>query len=138
MSSNERFSSPKNIKEITFNRLKTISKSIDINNIHKDKNRKREMNSIFNFKKNFNNLNNQITTNTHSIVNIFNINKKMPLIKKLDSPTRINLSKNSNNNIKILEVLLVEIYYCILQKERKIILLITILNIHFLLIIVLR
>ena len=98
MSSNERFSSPKNIKEITFNRLKTISKSIDINNIHKDKNRKREMNSIFNFKKNFNNLNNQITTNTHSIVNIFNINKKIPLIKKLDSPIRINLSKNSNNN----------------------------------------
>jgi hypothetical protein len=98
MSSNERFSSPKNIKEITFNRLKTISKSIDINNIHKDKNRKREMNSIFNFKKNINNLNNQITTNTHSIVNIFNINKKMPLIKKLDSPIRINLSKNSNNN----------------------------------------
>ena len=31
-------------------------------------------------------------------MNIFNINKKIPLIKKLDSPIRINLSKNSNNN----------------------------------------
>ena len=93
--SNEKYSSPKNLKEITFNRLKTISKSIDTNSIHKDKN----INSIFNCKKIYNQLNNQITTNTHSIVNIFNPNKKKLLhFKKCDSPIKINLNKNTNNN----------------------------------------
>ena len=48
--SNETFLSPKNIKEISFNKLKTISKSIDINNINKKKispnSKIKEINSI--------------------------------------------------------------------------------------------
>ena len=97
--SNETFLSPKNIKEISFNRLKTISKSIDINSINKNKispnSKIKEINSIFNYNKNNKNLEKQITTNTQSIVNIFNTNKKK--IHKSDSPIKIHLNKNKNN-----------------------------------------
>ena len=89
---------PSNINELALNRLKAISKSINIFNIYNNENNLnqnfREINSLFNYNKNYKNKYNKITTKTQSIENIFNTNKKN---KNSNSPIKINLIQNNNN-----------------------------------------
>lgn len=95
---NSIFSSSYNRNEETFNRLKTISKSIKIyNNLYNnDKNNPniqyREFNSIFNYNKNYKNKGIQLSSNINSIENILNPNKK---IKNNYSPIKIPFNKEN-------------------------------------------
>ena len=103
---NAKFPISNNRNEKTFNRLKTISKSININNnlYNNDNNpniQYKELYSIFNYNKNYKNIGSQSSNNTHSIENIFNRNER---IKNNDSPIKIyfnkdNIFKNNLNTI---------------------------------------
>ena len=76
---NSIFSPSNNRNEETINRLKTISKSIKIyDNIYNNNPniQYREFNSIFDYNKNYKNKDIQLSSNTHSIENIFNPNRK--------------------------------------------------------------
>ena len=93
--SNALFSPSYNKNEEKFNRLKTISNSINIYDIYNNENNPnkqyKEINSIYNYK-NYRNINNIISSNTQSIDNIFNPKKIY------DSPIKINFNLDNNNN----------------------------------------
>ena len=96
---NSIFSPSNNRNEETINRLKTISKSIKLyNNIYNNNPniQYRECNSIFNYNKNYKNKDIQLSSNTHSIENIFNPNRKN---KNNDSPLKIYFNKNNDKNL---------------------------------------
>ena len=116
---------PRNINNEAINRLKTISKSINIFNIYNNNNennpnqRYREINSLFNYNKNYKNNYNEINTKTQSIENIFNKSKSL---KISNSPLKINLN-HTKNNININENNLNTINYSFsddIKLERKI------------------
>ena len=95
---NEIILSPNNNDNKALNRLKTISKSINVYNynlFNKENNPNiefREINSIFNYNKNYKNKINPITTKTQSIENIFKSK-----IKEKNAHCPISI-KNKNNN----------------------------------------
>ena len=102
------FLSPNNRNNETFHRLKTISKSINLYNIFNNENNPnmqfREINSIFNYNRNYKNISNQITKNK-SNENLFSPNEKN---KNNNSPIKIHLNDNKdiiNNNHNIMNTI---------------------------------
>ena len=93
---NALFSPSYNKNDENFNRLKTISNSINIYDIYNNESNPnkqyKEINSIYNYK-NYRNINNKISSNTQSIDNIFNPKKIYS-----ESPIKINFNLDKNNN----------------------------------------